>query len=287
MKSLMSPLALFFVIPVFAQTGSWNISSSSVAVVAAESVAVYRGAPGTLTPDIASSSTNDVIVVNAEEKDGAWSWSLLPLSTGTVSFTAKFKAADGSQVTAPAISFTVTSTGLADEEDISDIKAPLSARPALWPWLLSAALGAAAYYVYERWRNRPVPDGAPIPAEPALPPEIVAERAIAELRGSGLWENDQIAYYARLTDILRQYLESRYGQPVTAMTSVEVARLVKTRAQSLQTGGAVRELLSRADLVKFAKAKPGVEEGPQDADLALSVIKETTPRDLASQDKAR
>lgn len=288
MRNLKSSIALFFVIPVSAQTGPWNISSSSVAVVAAESVFVYRGAPAGLKADAAGSSTSDVIVVKAEEKDGAWSWSLLPLSTGPISFTARYLAADGSFITAPSVSFAVTSTGLADEEDISDIKEPLKARPALWPWLLAAVLGSLAWYGWRRWKNRRLaPDGTPIPTEPALPPEIVAERAIAELRGSGLWETDQIAYYARLTDILRQYLESRYGQPVTAMTSVEVERLVKARAQSLQTGGAVRELLSRADLVKFAKAQPGAKEGPEDADLALAVIKATTPRDLASQEKPR
>lgn len=287
MKSLMSQLALFIAIPVAAQTGSWQISLSSVAVVAAESVVVYRGAPAGLKADTVASSTNDVIVVKSEEKDGAWSWSLLPLSTGTLSFTAKYKAADGSDIAAPSISFAVTSTGLPDEEDISDIKAPMSARPAIWPWLLAFVLGAAAYWGYTRWKNRPVPEGAPAPAEPALPPEVVAERAIAELRGSGLWETDQVGYYARLTDIVRIYLEARYGQPVTAMTSVEVERLVKERAQSLQTGGAVRELLARADLVKFAKAKPGPEEGPEDADLALSVIKATTPRDLASREGPR
>lgn len=287
MKSLMAPLALFFAIPVAAQTGSWQISLSSVAVVAAESVAVYRGAPGSLTADVVGSNTNDVIVVKAVEKDGAWEWTLLPVSTGTLAFTARYKAADGSEVLAPPVKLSVTSTGLPDEEDISDIKAPMSARPAIWPWLLAAALGALAYYAYDRWKNRPVPEGEPVPKEPALPPEIVAERAIAELRGSGLWESDQIAYYASLTDILRIYLEARYGQPVTAMTSAEVSRLVRERAQSLQTGGAVRELLSRADLVKFAKAKPGAEEGPGDADLALSVIKATTPRDLASPSQER
>ena len=40
---------------------------------------------------------------------------------------------------------------------------------------------------------------------------------------------------------------------------------------------AVRELLSRADLVKFARARPAADEGPRDAGLALAVIQATTP----------
>ena len=121
---------------------------------------------------------------------------------------------------------------------------------------------------------------------PAPPPEEVAAQAISALRASGLWEKDQAAYYLRLTGILRAYLEARYGEPVTAMTSVEVERLVKARAQNLQIGGEVRELLTRADLVKFAKARPGVEEGPRDADLALGLIKATTPRNYSTEGKS-
>ena len=129
-----------------------------------------------------------------------------------------------------------------------------------------------------RWQaRRRAPDGTPLSVTPVLPPEEVAARAISKLRASGLWENDQAAYYLRLTEILRAYLEARYGEPVTAMTSAEVSRLVKARAQDLQIGGRVRELLTRADLVKFAKAKPGPEEGSHDADLALDLIKATTP----------
>jgi hypothetical protein len=105
------------------------------------------------------------------------------------------------------------------------------------------------------------------------------------LLASGLWEKSQPAYYLRLTDILRVYLEARYAKPVTAMTSVEVERLVKARAQDLQVGGAVRELLSRADLVKFARAKPGADEGARDAELARSVVKATTPREFAAPEK--
>jgi len=262
--------------------GEWQISASSVATFAAEAVVVYRGVPPALRADKDSSSTNDIVVVKIEENDGLSTWTLLPLSTGTVSFSAKYKGAGGQLVAAPSVSFKVVEAALPDNADIADIKGPLHARPALWPWLLAAALLLAAWYAWKRWKAR----ASAVPAQsavPAVPPETVAARAISELRVSGLWENDQAAYYLRLTDILRAYLEARYGEPVTAMTSAEVERVVKFRAQDLQIGGNVRELLSRADLVKFAKAKSAPEEGPRDADLALNVIEATTPRDYASK----
>ncbi|MDP3543062.1 MAG: hypothetical protein Q8T11_11410 [Elusimicrobiota bacterium] len=278
-------LMLFAVIPAFAQQAPWEVSSSSVAVLAAESVVVYRGAPAGSKADTVGSNTSDIVVVNAVENDGLWTWTILPLSTGTVSFSAKFASPDGRSVAAPAAAFAVTVAPLPDSEDISDIKGPIKARPALWPWLLAAALAWAAWRGWRRWKARRLaPDGTPLPEAPVLPPEEIAAMAIAALRSSGLWENDQAAYYLRLTDILRAYLEARYGQPVTAMTSVEVERLVKARAQDLQIGGGIRELLTRADLVKFAKAKPGPDEGPRDADLALGLIKATTPRVYAAKE---
>jgi len=40
----------------------------------------------------------------------------------------------------------------------------------------------------------------------------------------------------------------------------------------------VRELLQRADLVKFARIKPDPDDGPNDARSVLDVVRATTPR---------
>ena len=279
---------LMFAVSAFAQQGSWQISSSSVAVLAAETEVVYRGAPPGLKADPSASMTGDFAVVKAEEKDGAWIWTILPLSTGTVSFTARYQTADGKALEATPVPLHIGEIKLPADAEILDIKPPLKAWPALWPWLLAAALGYAAWRAWKRWKGRPLgPEGNPLALAPSLPPEAIAAEAIATLLASGLWESDQAAYYLRLTEILRIYLEARYNKPVTAMTSVEVARLVKTRAHDLRVGGSVRELLNRADLVKFARAKSAPEEGRRDAALALDVIKSTTPQDLAAPKEAR
>ncbi len=120
---------------------------------------------------------------------------------------------------------------MAKDADIADIKGPLSARRAWWPWLLAAALGALAWEAYRRWKARPaVEGGEPVTEEPPVSPEDAAETALAALAAEGLWERgEHAAYYLKLTEILRAYLEARYGEPATAMTSVEVARLVKAQ----------------------------------------------------------
>ncbi len=282
------PLLLAMSMPTLAQQGQWQISYSSVAVLAAETEVVYRGAPSKLKADPTASTTENVAVVKAEEHDGAWTWTILPMSTGTISFTARYKTADGKDLEAASVALLVKETKLPDGAEILDIKPPLKAWPALWPWILAAALGYAAWRAWKHWKQRPLgPDGKPIQLEPPLPPETIAAEAVTALLASGLWESDQAAYYLRLTEILRVYLEARYNQPVTAMTSVEVARLVKMHAHDLRVGGSVRELLNRADLVKFARAMSAPDEGRRDAELALSVIKDTTPRDPAHPKEPR
>ncbi len=287
----MKPAVLFLLLasPAAAQPGAWQVAASTSAVLAAESVVAYRGAPAGLKADAAASANADVVVVRAEEREGTWAWALLPLSTGTVTFTARFVAPDGKAVSAPPVTFVVAEAEIAADADITDIKEPLKARASPWPWLLAAALLGLGVFAWYKWKNRrrAVPGGAPVPLTPVLPPEVEAELAIEKLRVSGLWGTDQAAYYLSLTDILRVYLEARYAKPVTAMTSVEVERFVKQRVDDLKIGGSVRELLARADLVKFAKVKPGADEGPRDADLALSVVKATTPKIPSAAAEAR
>jgi UDP-glucose 6-dehydrogenase len=76
---------------------------------------------------------------------------------------------------------------------------------------------------------------------------------------------------------LRDYLEARYQEPATAMTSQEVSRLVKSKTSDLTTATSVREILSRADLVKFARIKPQENEGTRDVETVRAIIAATTP----------
>ncbi|MEK7389984.1 MAG: hypothetical protein AAB036_09820 [Elusimicrobiota bacterium] len=261
-----------------AQQDSWQVQASSIAVLAADTTVSYRGAPPRLQADTPASANEDFAVVKAQESDGAWVWTILPLSTGTVSFVARYLTEQGQPLAAPPVSFRVEEAVVPKDAEILDIKDPLRARPALWPWLLAATLIGCAWFAWKRLKGRRrALDGASAEPAPSRAPEVIAIEAIEALLASKLWDNDQAAYYLRLTDILRNYLEARYDEPVTAMTSVEISRLVKARAQDLRVGGSVRELLNRADLVKFARAKSSPDEGPRDADLALTLIKETTP----------
>lgn len=269
-------VAALLAAPAAAET--FEVGAATSALLAVETPVYFRNGPKGLAPDVLASATSSFAVVDAKLEGDAWKWTVLPLSTGSYRFTARWNAPDGKALEAETPPIQVKDLDLGEDADILDIKPLAKARPPLWPLLLAAALGALGFWGYRKWKDRALPGMEPEPPPPPRPAEDVAREAIAALAASGLWEKDAAAYYLRLTDILRAYLESRYGEPATAMTSAEVARLVKDRAGDLKTSSAVRELLTRADLVKFAKAKPGATEGPEDAKSALGVVDATTPR---------
>lgn len=221
----------------------------------------------TLMLDALPASTSDYAVLKSERKDGGFAVTILPLAAGRLDL-----AGTAVDVVLPDLPVDV---------DVHDIKPPLRAWPALWPWALAAALGAAGWYAYREWRRRRgLAPAAPVP--PPLPLELRVERRLKELEQDGLWERgEHDAYYLRLTAILRAYLEERWGVPATAMTTVEVARLVKARS-TLAAAATVRPLLERADLVKFARQKPGPEEGPRDLEEVRRFVLATSPGEPAA-----
>ena len=225
------------------------------------------GEETTVTLDALPKGTSDFVVVKAEQRDGKHVVTLLPLTPGKVEF--------------QGTTFEGSEPKLADDVEIEDIKGFAAASPALWPWLLLAALAAAAWYARREWlKRRGLAPAAPV--EPPLALEFRTERELAALEASGLWERgEHSAFYLRLTEILRKYLEERWAVPATAMTSGEVARLMKARA-TLELAGSVREFLERSDLVKFARLKASPLDGPKDLEKVRRVVFSTTAREEAA-----
>lgn len=275
-------LAALLAFPVHAADLEWKVSSATSALVGAETVVGYRitlPAGAKLVPDPLASSTTDLIVVQAgfDAASSAWTWTLLPVEEGRLDFTARWTL-DGQPISAPAVELAVRMPDSVKEEAPSDIRPPKKARAALWPWLLATLVLLLAGLAWRRWKHRSRPGSPDAPPEPEIPAEERARRALLELSGSGLWERGEfVAYYLRLTDVLREYLERRYDEPATAMTSGEVSRMVRARTGDLRIATSVREVLGRADLVKFARLTPARDEGPADAALIGSVVDATTP----------
>lgn len=146
---------------------------------------------------------------------------------------------------------------------LRDIKEPAPVRGgARFDLLLGfAALGAAGWLA---WRARRQPAEAPAAASedlspPAPDPYEIAVARLDAIEEADLASRDVARHYAEITDVLRDYLETR-GVPARERTTSELRwALPPTHlaGEELRLFGAVFE---QADLVKFARLRPGAPQ---------------------------
>ena len=150
-------------------------------------------------------------------------------------------------------------------EDISTI---------FWLTLLMVALGGLGYYLYKRFKdNKPII--RKVKVEPKLPPHTLALQEIERIKGDKhLRMTDPKTYYTELTDVLRTYMSDRFGFNAMEMTSGEIIdKLLETNDKD-----SIRELkflFETADLVKFAKHSPLMNENDMNLVNAVDFINNT------------
>jgi len=105
------------------------------------------------------------------------------------------------------------------------------------------------------------------------PPHVRARKRIQQLEAQGLFERgDRKAFYFRLSEIMRHYLEALRRFPAAEFTTEEIAsRIANEQDRKLL------DLLRQADLVKFADDIPSMAKKEEQVKTALSYIQETTP----------
>ena len=94
------------------------------------------------------------------------------------------------------------------------------------------------------------------------PAHVIALRELEKLRDEKLWQSGDVKkYYTRLTEVLRQYLENRYRVYSLELTTRETLdALVKTGFKKDGSYNQLKNVLTSADLVKFAKYSPEPSE---------------------------
>ena len=141
-------------------------------------------------------------------------------------------------------------------------------------WILAALAIIAAVYLLIRYRDDK-PIIRKIKIEPKVPAHVRAITGIEELRQSGgPHSEDSKAYYTQLTDILREYINDRFGFNATEMTSYEIMERLE-ECRDKESLSELRDLLSTADMVKFAKFKPMLNENDQNLINALEFVNDT------------
>lgn len=144
----------------------------------------------------------------------------------------------------------------------------------VWLTLLMLALGGLAYYLFIRYKdNKPIIKKIKI--EPKLPPHQLALKEIERIKeDKSLRSNDPKTYYTELTDVLRTYMEERFGFNAMEMTSAEIIDKLK----EINDKESIKDLMflfQTADLVKFAKHAPLMNENDMNLVNAVDFINNT------------
>ena len=175
---------------------------------------------------------------------------------------------------APPSAPTAAPSAPSSAEDIRDIRGPISI-PYQWLWaayVLAGVIVAVLAYALWRWiRGR-----ARIKAR--LPHEIALDRLEA---ARALMTENQVREYAfTVSEIIRSYIEQRFGERAAHRTTEEfLSDLLQQRGTPLAEHRArLEDFLNHCDLPKFARWQLSVREMESMHESARAFILDTQPQ---------
>ena len=141
-------------------------------------------------------------------------------------------------------------------------------------WLLAAiGLTVGILLLLSFYNNKPIIKRIRIEAK--IPAHVKAIDGIEELRRSGGSHSDDAKeYYTQLTDLVREYINERFGFNATEMTSDEILEHLE-ESRSRESLKELSELFTTSDMAKFAKYKPLLGENDRNLVTAMEFVKET------------
>lgn len=113
--------------------------------------------------------------------------------------------------------------------------------------------------------------------KPKEPCHVIALRELEQIKEEKLWQRNLFKeYYSNMTDVLRRYIENRYGLNAMESTSDEILDMMKRELKDDSNNlKRLETILSLADLVKFAKMEPLPDENDMSIKYAIEIVKET------------
>jgi len=151
-------------------------------------------------------------------------------------------------------------------------------KPMLW-WiiLILVLIATALYFIFRKKEKIEVPIVVVAPIQEAL-------QRLKELDEKQLLQQNKIKiYYTELTDIVRTYIEKDIYIPALESTTNELIETINDFNESSKLGISketiqqLKEVLQSADMVKFAKSKPIVDEIKVHRTLAERILQNLKP----------
>lgn len=145
-----------------------------------------------------------------------------------------------------------------------------------WMWILLGlgvvAAAIAAWLYFRRGGTMTVL------RKRAIPPYELAISRLNRLREKRLTETGQEkAYYTELTDILRQYLDGRFGINAMEMSSTEIMNTLRHNEATRLSADRMKAVLEVADFVKFARMRPLPDDNVKAYQSAIAFVEDTKP----------
>lgn len=185
------------------------------------------------------------------------------------------------QIAVNTVEVDTTQTAIFDIKDIYDVELTWKDYFDLYGWIVLLVLlgGAlvvlAVYFINRRKRKEKEVVVAP---EPVIPPHIIALDELSKMEAEKGWRSRPLkTYHTDLTDIVREYIEGRYRVPAHEQTSNEVLQNLRFADMSEDAALRLRHVLKLADMVKFAKEKPGESENERSFTFAREFVNMTRP----------
>ena len=160
--------------------------------------------------------------------------------------------------------------------DAGYIKEPLTfweiVRWAIYALLLAAAAFAVIWIIKRRKEHKPI---VVLPGAKPVPADRKALNELESLRRKELWQKGRIKkYYTDMTDIVRRFLRNMYGISAAEMTTRQTLRAFHGIGDwSEDSEALLRQLLNKADMVKFAKSQPEAYEHDQAMQYAVDFVR--------------
>ena len=168
-----------------------------------------------------------------------------------------------------------------DIRDVKDLRRVAEPVP-LWVWLVLAGgsvffLGLGGWVLWLFLRARP--------AAPPIPAHELAFQALAALSRTDFSNPDAVRlYFFQISEVLRGYVEARFGLNATDLTTEEILAKVSSLGElSSDQRASLERFLETTDRVKFAAHEPGEPEIEEAYERALSFVEATRPTETASE----
>lgn len=233
--------------------------------------------PATAKTDSDSTTSMDVVFTAFEEGKFA-----IPPQTIRYSTT---KDPTQKTLETTAIQIAVHSIPVDTAKDIKDIKPPVSLRISfreILPYLLGAIGAALLIWLALHLLKKRKHGEKILPQTPARPPREIALEALRLLEAEKLWQQGlEKEYHARISDILRTYIEQTFEIPAMEMTTNLILSAPQVKAFDPDMKQKLSEILERADLVKFAKYRPLADEHKKSMDGAVWFVQNAQPSAVA------